>query len=259
MKYSRKPDEIKDTELKKAFEHAEADYPNECCGVFTRSKGYIRCTNVHDNPTQSFAMKEWLSVAANIEDVIAIFHSHPNGLNCPTSIDMRYQIQTNLPWGIAVMNDSGYVNDCFFWGSDKIPQLIGREYRSGVNDCYSLIRDAYRVWYNILLPEFPRDSNYWDRGEMLYTDGFPQAGFYEIDIKDASAGDVLIGKVLSKKIINHGAVILDDKHILHHATGTLSRRSDLTRWARRLDICLRHSAFRGRIPPAPPNLGVFNV
>lgn len=252
-KYERQPTGIAAKDLKAAFAHAEAEYPNECCGVFTRSSGYVRCTNVHAQPKTCFAIKEWVQVIANADDVIAVFHSHSDGSCYPSAVDMEHQLSTSLCWGVAVLNGLGLVHDCFFWGSDNIPPLLGREYRSGAMDCYSLIRDAYKLWYGIDLKEFPRDKQFWDAGKKLYTDGYKEAGFVEIPKEQLVPGDVLIGSVLGKGIVNHGGLLLDEQTILHHPSGTLSRRSDLTRWFKHLNICLRHKSFKD-LPPRPPKL-----
>ena len=149
MTYERQPLEITQKEINKAINHAAKEFPKEACGVFTRSCGYIACTNIDPKPEENFHMLEYPQIAANEDDIIALFHSHPNGNNEPSSADMEFQISTDCPWGIAVFNKQGQFQELFFWGSNNIPNLIGRKYRSGSMDCYSIIKDAYKIWYNI--------------------------------------------------------------------------------------------------------------
>lgn len=251
MFYERQPLEITSDMIKQAFEHAKDDFPNEACGVFTLSCGYVRCKNVAEKPTRDFTMLEYRRIAANEDDVLAIFHSHTNGRNSPTAEDMRYQISTAKPWGIAVLDDITGVKDCFFWGSSNIPRLLGRQYRSGVSDCYGLVKDAYKLWYNIFLPEFPRDDHFWAQGKADYNSLFSQAGFYQIDPKQIKPGDVLF----CKQPINHSAIVLNDKEIIHHELNRLSKRDPLARWFRCLNVCLRHVSFKNTDgPPTPPRL-----
>ena len=256
MFYERQPKDLNEKDLKKAIEHALKEFPREACGVFTRSCGYIACKNVAEKPELDFVMQEYKQIAANEGDVIAIFHSHPDGTNHPSKADMKVQISTDLPWGIAVLTDKGALSDLFFWGSDNIPALIGRKYRSGSMDCFSIIRDAYKLWYGIDLPEFPRDEEFWKHGENKYIDGFAEAGFEVIPAEKLMPGDVILGAVLGRGIVNHGAVVLNHRELIHHLSGQLSRRDSLSKWFRHLNICLRHKAFElNGGPPMPPEIG----
>jgi proteasome lid subunit RPN8/RPN11 len=255
MSYERQPTDLKQSDLKKAFEHAQAEYPKEACGVFTHSSGYIACKNVAAKPEDDFTMLEYKQIAANEGDVIAIFHSHPNDMRCPSAEDMRVQISTALPWGIASLNGKREITDCFFWGSDVVPPLIGREYRSGAMDCYSIIRDVYKLWYSIDLPEYPRDEGFFERGEDKYMEGFSSAGFELITPNQLMPGDVILGSVLGRGMVNHGAVVLNEKEIIHHTLNSLSRRDSLSKWFRHLNICLRHKEFKDNGgPPMPPKV-----
>ena len=253
--YERQPKDLKQSDLIKAFNHAKAEFPKEACGGFTRSCGCIACKNVTEKTCDDFTMLEYKQIAANEGDVIAIFHSHPNDRKAPSAEDMRVQITTALPWGVAALDSKGEVSDCFFWGSDVIPPLLAREYRSGAMDCYSIIRDAYMLWYGINLPEFPRDEAFWERGEDKYMKGFSFAGFELITHEHLMPGDVILGSILGRGIVNHGAVVLNDKEIIHHMVNSLSRRDPLSRWLRHLNICLRHKEFKENgAPPRPPKI-----
>ena len=68
------------------------------------------------------------------------FHSHPDGVGCPSESDMRYQQQLAIPFVVMVWP----LYDCFWWGDQLTPApLLGRGFRHGVHDCYSLLRDYY--------------------------------------------------------------------------------------------------------------------
>jgi len=68
-------------------------------------------------------------------------------------------------------------------------------------------------------------------------------------------GDVLLGSIMGRGIVNHGAVVLNDKEIIHHVVNSLSRRDPLSKWFRHLNICLRHVEFKENgAPPMPPKL-----
>ena len=65
-------------------------------------------------------------------------------------------------------------------------------------------------------------------------------------------GDVILGSIRGRNIVNHGAVVYDEKTIIHHLCNELSRRDNLTRWFRHLNICLRHKAFKFNGAPIKP-------
>jgi len=254
MNCSRQPKDLKQEDISKAFEHAMLEFPNEACGVFTRSSGYLQCTNIDPDPKNLFFMKEFSQVFANKSDVIAVFHSHSTGLDCPSIDDMKGQIASGLPWCVAVLDASGEVVDFFSWGSDLIPPLLGRSYRSGVTDCFSIIRDAYKLWYNEDLPDFPRDKMFVERGENIYLDNYGRANFRLITQDQLMPGDVLLGSISGRGIINHGAVVLNNNEIIHHLSGHLSKRDSLCSWIRILSVCLRYEKFAANGPSCPSNL-----
>jgi proteasome lid subunit RPN8/RPN11 len=242
------PDSISNRELRKAEKFAESEYPKEACGVFTKSLGFIPCTNIDPEPTRNFYMQEYLRVTANRDDVIALWHSHPNGNSGASYADMRAQLSTAMPWGITVLSTDGKCVDGFFWGNGLEMPLIGRKYRSGVNDCYSLIKDAYRAWYSLVLPEYARDADFIKRAGNMYKKHFTENNFEQIKAEEIKPGDIII---LGDGRINHGAILLNERECLHHAFGELSRRSVVSPWLRCKNIYLRHKSFNGATPRPP--------
>lgn len=249
--YDRMPEAIANCELRKAEKFAEAEYPKEACGVFTKSLGFIPCTNIDPEPEKGFFMLEYLRVTANRDDVIALWHSHPNGNTGASYADMEHQLSTCLVWGITALNADGKCFDGFFWGRCSDMPLIGRKYRNGVNDCYSIIKDAYRRWYGVALQEYPRDEESLKKEGNLYKKRFAENGFVQIKADDVKPGDVI---VLGDGLINHGAILLNERECLHHAYNELSRRSTVAPWLRCKNIYLRYKPF-GDKPPMPPQTG----
>jgi len=252
--YERMPHEIDDTSLNSAIKHAIGCFPNECCGVFT-VHGYKALTNIAEDKRESFRIKENRAVASMSHEVIALFHSHTSGNAWAGREDMLTQIASNKPHGICVLAGKGgipQVKDIFFWESNNIPSLLGRFYRPNTMDCFSLIRDAYKQWYGIVIPEVPREPDALECGELLYENGFVAAGFKQVPITAMAPGDVLLGRILSANF-NHGALVIDNKHIIHHYRDRLSRRDELSQWAQIMNTCLRHNSFSG-LPPLPANI-----
>lgn len=195
---------------KQILEHAKSEQPNESCGYVNRSNEYVRIENISRQPENSFLMADWP------DDAIAIVHSHPGGPFYPSEIDMKQQIATSLPWAIACVHDQ---HEEVLWFGDDVPKapLIGRGFRHGVTDCYSLIRDFYSLVHALELPEFPREWGWWEEdGATLYESGFKEAGFHSVNISEILPGDVFFASVGRTKTPNHAGVYLGNGLILHH-------------------------------------------
>lgn len=173
-----------------------------------------------------------------------ILHSHPLGEDgsvrlSPSALDMENQVRSGLPWGLSAVDRDGDVTEPLWWG-DQLPvrELVGRVFVHGITDCYSLIRDWYRL-RGITLPEFPRDEGWHNEGGDLYERGFERAGFRRVPASDIRPGDVFLCRVHSR-VLNHGGVYLGDGTLLHHLYGQVSRRTPASRWHTRLDFVVRH-------------------
>lgn len=249
----RIPAGIRPEDIYDAMRHALDAFPEECCGAFTVF-GYRRLTNIADAKQEHFVIKERVAIAAMAHEIIALFHSHTTGNAWASKDDMLTQLVSGKPHGICVVSNSDRggveVDDLFFWGSANIPPLIGRQYRPNTMDCFSLAKDAYSLWYGIKLPEVPRNPGDIDQGLPIFEEGIAAAGFQEIPINEAAPGDILLGKILSSNF-NHCAVVIDNRHIIHHYRDRLSRRDELSQWAQLMKACLRHKSFVG-VPTLPP-------
>lgn len=236
--------------------HALKEYPKESCGLIVDGR-YVPCVNTAADPTKDFVIAG--VVQARIMElggkIQAIAHSHPDGPLFPSEIDMRSQITSGLPWCL-VATDGKVAGPVEVWGNEEIAPIIGRTFMHGIRDCYSLVRDVYRLGKDrlkeqgiawplepIYLPEYPREDNWWgtkmEKKQSLYEDNFAKAGFVKIASEEARPGDGFLIKVNSQTV-NHAAVLCEDQMILHHFPARLSRRQPAALWARAADVWLRY-------------------
>lgn len=226
--------------------HAAAGWPAETVGVVDRDGRYVALPNVADNPLVSFAVPEGV-----IEEhgPLAVLHSHcsvldPDGSqhapqDCPSAADMQSQMDSGIPWGITLVTKEGAIDP--FWFGDCLPRmpLIQRRFKEGVQDCYDLIRDWHAEEAKIEIPNFPRDPNWWERGEELYAK-FEEAGFVRQDRgRNLVVGDVFLCKIRSN-VMNHGGIYVGNGLILHHLAHKLSGRDPASVWAPKLNFIVRH-------------------
>lgn len=220
-------------------EHVREQYPKEACGFVVDGTFYPQ-ENVAQNPEEEFKIAQY--PGGNLQ---AILHSHPNvNKAVPSAADMRGQIQTVVPWGI-VATDGKWVSP-ITWIGDRVQKspLVGREFIHGVQDCYALVRDFYREEFKKILPEFPRDDEWWydkEKADLLTPDNFKSAGFVEIEYDNLRYGDVILGAVLCERV-NHCAIYVGQGLILHHLYNRKSRRETLGPWIR---YCRYYLRFQG--------------
>lgn len=225
-----------------------ASSEHEICGYIDAAGLFVEVENVADDPAQEFSFP--LDVLP--QGAKAVIHSHINGAHWPSATDMQHQISSGLPWGIAAV--SPLHRELFFFGDGiESPALIGRQFRHGVTDCYSLVRDFYKQVANITLPEFPREWEWWTNGDHLYEEGFPQAGFTPVAKTEVKPGDVVFFNIHSRTP-NHAGVYLGDGLLLHHVASKqgfdptrLSIREPVGRWSNLISKVIRHedhSTFR---------------
>lgn len=223
---------------------AREQYPYEAVWLLT-SEGLYQVENTHENPLEYFRISDRELTRAWAKDLKAIIHSHPGGHSAPSSEDMKGQINTAVAWAVIGL-DEHETGDLCWWGKgvEKEP-LVGRGFRHGVTDCYGLIKDYYDMELGIQLPEFPRDWDWWQHGQNLFTEGFAKAGFVRIEASEAKPNDVWLAQIRSD-VPNHGGILLEGELAIHqmgaHTPVDLSRpsvrepvhryRSLITHWLR---------------------------
>lgn len=206
------------------LDHVAAEFPREACGLIVDVAGqptYFPCRNDAVGTDQFILNPEDYLAAENSGPVISVVHSHPNGSPQPSQADLVSCEASGLPWHIVNFPDPEWV---YFEPSGYEAPLIGRVWSHGVLDCYTIIRDWYKINRGITLPDFERHDEWWQQeGNNLYVDNFQSAGFVRVEDGSLQAGDVLLMQIRSK-VPNHGVIYLGDDIILHHLHNRLSCR-----------------------------------
>lgn len=237
-------------------EHALALWPGEGCGAVLGDGGaYLPVDGVPDVSRAGFRVDAGAlgRLAERHGPLRALVHTravpaegeYDTLASIPSAAEMRAQEALQVPFGVAVSDGARVVDR--FWFGDQCPvePLLGRPFRHGVSDCYTLIRDWHRREHGAVLPVFPRDWNWWLDGLDLYTEGFGKAGFRAVARDELAAGDTILFRMRSK-VPNHGGVFLGDGWLVHHPGSVkpydfmrVSHRVELERWERHATHWLR--------------------
>lgn len=243
-------------EVLSAFQaHAIAAYPQECVGAIT-ADGYLPLENVAVHPEGAVEPAEWrrrhfdggdpvIELIAD-QKLLALVHSHPDGPEGPSAADQRQQAAMGIIWGLCMCNHE-VASPPFFWGDDlPVVPLLGRMFRNGPSgtdhkgDCGALVRDWYRTERGILLPDCPRDDEFWKHGGDLYMEHYPRCGFAPASADEPAVGDVILLQIRSE-VVNHAAVYVGDGLMMHHLSGRLSRVEPVGQWLKYARAWMRHA------------------
>ena len=218
---------FKDT-YKDIWTHVLQMFPMECCGIILHDS-YMPCKNIALDPYKTFKIDKHIMVHSYNNGMQAIIHSH---IDCPylSKEDMDRSEDVDIPWGVAFINDAKK-NGIYFWGSEiDTQELIERPFVYGIYDCYTLVKDYYKVKMNVELPPVKSDYNLWGNGDSLFEKLFPEFGFVPVNRGSSfQKGDVFMWAIGSK-VTNHIGVYDGDGRILHHLNNRLSSYCDMNVW-----------------------------
>lgn len=221
----------------RAKAHAIESFPNEAVGAVIEG-AYRPLVNVAADPQRCFEVE---SLPIGTE---ALIHSHTlDPSQAPSAHDMASQQATGLPWGILACNGVSCSEIEWFGDDGPVAPYLGRKFLSGVRDCWCLIRDIYRQEQGIVLPNLPRDENWFEREiDLLSPANIAAAGFRQISFEEVRPGDLCLG-MLASRIVNHCGLYVGRGLILHHMRDRLSCREPVKPWERTIRYFLRHEAM----------------
>lgn len=120
--------------------------------------------------------------------------------------------------------------------------LLGRQWSYGVNDCFSLVRDWFKI-QGVQLPEFSRPENL-EICDSIFLQQAEAIGFEQVALERRMPGDILIMR-LETRTPMHAAVLLPDERILHQRQNSLSAVEPLRRYyIERIEAVFRYAAGR---------------
>lgn len=107
---------------------------------------------------------------------------------------------------------------------NELSLFEGIDFIHGINDCYSLIRNFYRVSFAIDLTNYARPDMWWHQDMNLYKDFIECEGFSLIDfdkLNKLQYGDIIL-MAIKTEMPCHAAIYIGNGMILHHFYGKKS-------------------------------------
>lgn len=125
----------------------------------------------------------------------------------------------------------------------EVAQFEGKFFLLGKQDCFTLVRDFYKVNFGIDMPDFSRPNDWIADEDDLIGKYWPRAGFEQLDVEDnwpPRPGDIMVCTV-GGSTPNHLVIFLGGNRILHHKVNMMSA-SEVMRpaWKRYTSYILRH-------------------
>lgn len=223
-----------DAILAQIQQHAAAEYPKECCG-FVIDQGnnvfcVVKCVNLYPdlplddktpkNPVKSSRNSFLISTLDEIEaskrgNIIAVYHSHPDGKAEMSAGDILASEETCYPYLVVQCPGGGWAS---YAPKGFECKLVGRPFIYAVYDCFTLVRDYHRAEYGIVLdPAIYKQFGWWmsNREEDFYTSSLLKLGFeYTDELQKGTV--VLMHYPSSAKAPNHLGMFNGDGFMLHH-------------------------------------------
>ena len=120
--------------------------------------------------------------------------------------------------------------------------LIGRQWEYGKADCFTLVRDWFKL-QGVELPDYERPKST-ETCESIFLKEMPLQGFEAVTLQTRQPGDVLIMRMATRTPM-HAAILLPDERILHQQRDSLSAVVPLSRYyLARVAAVFRYAASR---------------
>lgn len=133
-------------------------------------------------------------------------------------------------------------------------ELEGKPFALGSQDCFSVVRDFYKKFFDVDMPNIARPND-WDAAkDDLINKHFEQCGFQKLDVDEnwpPRPADLLV-TTLGSSVPNHLVIYLGNNEILHHKSFAMSSRETMRpAWKRYTSYMLRHPEVPNLQPKKP--------
>lgn len=98
---------------------------------------------------------------------------------------------------------------------------LGKKFKSGEQDCYTLGQEYFKEEFGIILPDFSRDLRSFLNNNNLFINNFKSLGFYKVS--NIKKHDVILFQIVAN-IPDHIGIYIGDQYFIHHLVHNPSRK-----------------------------------
>jgi proteasome lid subunit RPN8/RPN11 len=205
---------------RKIKEHSLRESPREACGLITRKQGVLSAHEALNNSEDihRFRINAFDYVRASGEgQIVAVYHSHQKGYNFSELDKLNSQTHELIYILYCLENNSFLTYD----PKNEFNNYIGKDFKWGTSDCFTLVRDFYKEELNIDIGDYPREDGWEKKFGPLFDKYFEKENFKEI--KNLKKYDGILFRTRKDGPSVHCAVYLGEGLMLHQPRNTISR------------------------------------
>lgn len=218
---------IKKEILNSVKEHSDSEGENECCGLILQKDGEQMIHKARNSVEPEFLKtnfaicgKDYLK-AISIGKIIAVYHSH----NCDyiSENDKKFSRNSNIPYLIFHKKSNKF---SIYDPRDDVSTYIEGEFKIGINDCYTIVKEHYEKKLGILLENYSRDEGWYDKNPDIMIESARKEGL-EIVKNITSISELKVNDILVTNN-KHLCIYLGNGQIIHRRRGRPTEVEPLT-------------------------------
>jgi cell wall-associated NlpC family hydrolase len=224
-------------ELKfKIKEYSLLNKSEESCGLILNihnSLDIYKCRNISYHKKNHAILNPYDYIkASKLGKIVGHFHSQPTGEI--SYLDYINASGHNLNSIIYIID-----KDKFYLINPDKKDYLNLDYKCGVSDCYSLVRNYFKKELNIQLNDYNREDGWWKVNPNLILENFTKEDGIEVEFKDIKVNDILAFEIAGATC--HFAIYLGNNFILHHPINDKSVIGELSEaLIKRIKLVIRH-------------------
>lgn len=212
---------------KKIRAHAVEEKPRECCGlIISTDEGLSTYKTKNSSLLPNFFKvdpHDYLS-ATRLGKIVAVYHSHTDDNETFSEFDKFNSVSHGLTYILYSLKNNALTQ--FSPEYSRFNAYVGRKFKIGKTDCFSLVKDFYWNELGVGLKEYHRDKDWRSYLAELFDKAYKDDGFSEVD--EYKKYDCILFASRKNKPSSHIAIYLGDELILHQPFRNYSRIETLT-------------------------------
>ncbi len=215
--------------------HALQNINEECCGLLIEKDGEtvaFSSLNTHHDKKNHYQISARSYIeASKLGKIIGDYHSHPYGESDGFSFLDKINAQGHDLIKVLYLHNK---DKFYIYEPLKQKKYLGREFKIGVNDCFSLVVDYYEQELNIKINDpfaDRKDDDFFEKKSKEIYSNLSQIaadqGFQFLKDYTLQRNDVLLISVKNEKFPSHFAIYLGNNTILHQTRNSKSVISPL--------------------------------